>query len=538
LSFFDDEDGVLREQHRTPSPGRIRLLFIALVVVAAAGYVVLHLWSNDRVPLGTSVEGVSIGGLQRGAAIARLAQQLGSDLNRPVRLTSADHSYDFNPADAGVRVDFRGSVEATGVASGSWSPASLWRFLTHGGDRTAVVTVDRPTFDAALLRLTSRIGRPAVEGTLSFRNGHATAVYGRPGLAIDADATARMMPQLIFSDHAVEVPMTIRRPYVSPAQVRKALHDFGEPAMSGPVRFVFGGRSFIVSPKVFGRAIQMVPSNGGLVPLVGGSALERVLASSLKTIGPRPVNATVKLVDEHPVVVRAVAGAAYDTDDLARAFVAALTRSGSARVASVHAALTDPTVSTARVRGWHIQRRVATVTAKVDGALAMRLDGRLITPSRGLRLSEVLGGTSAPLGSALFQLAVRASMNIDSFSPTLAHDPSLPAGLAANDVELSAPAGRAWLIGVQRVGTRLARFTAWSAPGLHADLTVGPRTSPTMPRTAVSSSPECTPRAGRAGFSITVTRTGSGTPSTFESTYLPVNAVRCLPTPPTATPTG
>lgn len=538
MSFFDDEDGVLREQRRTPSPGRIRLLFAVIVLLAAAGYAALHLWNNDRVPLGTSVEGVSVGGLQRGAAIAKLAQQLGPDLNRPVRLTSADHTYDFNPADAGVRIDFRRSVDATGITSGSWSPAAMWRFLTDGGDRAAVVTVDRGAFDAALLQLTSRIGRPAVEGTISFRNGHATAVYGRPGLAIDADAAARMMPQLIFSDHAVEVPMTIRRPYISPAQVRKALHDFGDPAMSGPVRFVIGGRAFVIPPTVFGSAIQMVPSNGGLVPLVDGRALEQVLAPSMRTIGPRAVNATVRLVNGRPVVVGAVTGAAYDANDLARVFVAALTRSGSSRVASVHAALTEPTVSTARVRGWHIRRKVATVTARVDGPLAMRLDGRLITPSSGLRLSELLGETNVPLGSALFQLALRAGMNVDSFSPTLVYNASLPAGLAATDVELSAPVGHAWLISVQRVGSRLARFTAWSAPGLHADLTIGPRTAPTEPPTAVSSSPECTPRVGRPGFTVVVTRTGPGTPSTFESTYRPVSTVECVPASPTPSPAG
>jgi len=535
VSFFDDDNGVLREGGgRTTSHRRVRWLFGAFVLVALAGYAVLHLYSSNRVPLGVSVEGVSIGGLSEDAAITRLAQRLGPDLNRPIDFTSSDHTYPFDASSAGVRIDFRGTVEATGVSSSHWSPVSMWNFLTHGGDRDAIVTLDRPSFDAALMKLAGQIGRPAIEGTIAFRDGVARPVYGRAGLAIDADATARMVPQLIFSHDAVELPMAVRRPYVSPAQVRKALHDFGQPAMSGPVRMVIGGRSFSVSPKVFGAALQMVPSNGGLVPLVDGAHLASVLAPALGTIGPKPVDASLRLRDGRPWVVPAITGAAYDTDALRTAFVAALTKHGSARVAQVHAALTSPSISTAMARRWHVDRKLASVTAKVDGALADRLDGAVLTPKHGLRLSEVLGRSDARIGSLLFRLALVTSMDVDSFSPPIAYRPDLPAGLAATDVELSAPAGRAWLISVQRVGTQLARFTVWSAKGLKAIVTVGPQTAPTAPTTAVSSDPECTPRTGQAGFTITATRTGSGTPNSFTSTYLPINTVQCVP--PTASP--
>ncbi len=535
MSFFDDDDGVLRENGgRGTSHRRVRWLFGFFVLIAIGGYAALHLYSADRVPLGVSVEGVSIGGMNENDAVARLAQRLGPDLSRPIRFTSSDHDYPFDVAAAGVTIDFRGTVAATGATASRWSPASLWHFLTDGGDRDAVVRVDRSSFDAALLKLTGQIGRPAIEGTISFRDGKASPVYGRSGLAIDADATAGMVPKLIFSHDAVELPMTVRRPYVSPAQVRKALHDFGDPAMSAPVRVVIGGHSFEVSPRVFGPAIQMVPSNGGLVPLIDPNTLVKVLAPALPTIGPKPVDATLALSNGRPRVVPAVIGAAYDAGALRDAFVAALTKKASARVASVHAALTAPTVSTAAARGWQVSRKVASVTAKVDGGLAARLDGAVVTPRSGLHLATVLGTTNAGVGSAIFQLALKSSMNIDSFSPTAAYRADLPVGLAAKDVELSAPKGRAWLITVERVGTQQARFTAWSAKGLHAKVTVGPQTDPVPPGTGVSSSPECTPRTGQAGFSVSVARTGPGTPSTFDSTYLPINTVQCLP--PSATP--
>ena len=514
----------------------MRWLFGFFILVAIGVYAALHVYSGNRVPFGVSVEGVPIGGLDRNDAIAKLAQHLGPDLARSIDFTSSDRTYPFEVATAGVSIDFRGTVAATGVSASRWSPSSLWGFLTHGGDRDALVHVNRSTFDAALLKLTGQIGRPAIEGTIAFRDGHARPVYGRPGLAIDADATARMVPQLIFSHDAVELPMTVRRPYVSPKQVRKALHDFGEPAMSGPVRVVIGGHAFEVSPKVFGRAIQMVPSNGGLVPLVDADNLVKVLTSALTTIGPKPVDATLRLRNGHPVVVPAVTGAAYDATALRDAFVSALTKKGAARVARVHAALTRPDVSTATVRRWKVDHEVASVTATANGSLAARLDGFVITPRSGLHLATALGRTNAPIGSALFQLALKSSMDIDSFSPTKAYRSSLPVGLAATDVELSAPKHRAWLITVERVGTQQARFTAWSARGLHAKVTVGPRTAPVTPATGVSASAECTPRTGQPGFSVTVTRTGPGTPSSFTSTYLPINTVECVPPTPTPAP--
>jgi len=299
--------------------------------------------------------------------------------------------------------------------------------------------------------------------------------------------------------------------------------------MSGPVRIVVGGHSFTVSPKLFGRAIQMVPSNGGLVPLVDADNLVKVLKPALRTIGPKPIDASLRLNNGRPAVVPAVIGAAYDATALRDAFVAALTKKGSARVASVHAALTRPGVSTKTARGWKVDHKVASVLAQVNGSLAERLDGAVITPKSGLHLATVLGKTNAPIGSAIFQLALKSSVNVDSFSPTAAYRTELPVGLAATDVELSAPQGRAWLITVERVGTQQVRFTAWSAKGLHADVTVGPQTDPVAPSTGVSSSPECTPRTGQPGFTVTATRTGPGTPSTFTSTYLPINNVECVP---------
>ena len=65
------------------------------------------------------------------------------------------------------------------------------------------------------------------------------------------------------------------------------------------------------------------------------------------------------------------------------------------RVAQVHAALTAPDVSTATARKWTVTHKVATVTAAVDGTLAMKLDGAVIRPGQGLHLAALLGTTDA-----------------------------------------------------------------------------------------------------------------------------------------------
>lgn len=533
MSFFDDAGGgVLKDGGRPLRKRRTWFVLIVFVLLASAGYVGAHRFASDRVPLGTSVEGVSVGGLTRAEALDRLRTRLGARLATPVEVTHNDRTYRLDAATSGFSIDYDATLREVGAARNRWSPRDVWNFYTHGGDHDAVIRVDKLRFEQSMLSLTKEIGHAAVEGTIDFAHGRARPVYGRTGLAIDETAAIKLVRSLIFADHPGELPMAVRRPYVSATAVRAAMKSFGRPAMSGPITVVIGGHRFAISPARFGRALKMVPSNGKLVPLVDGDYLHRVLAPAMPTIGDKAEDATVRLRRGRPHVVRAVLGAAYDDDALADAFVRAVTKKGAHRVAQVHAAITKPAVSTAQARAWGVEKLVEETVVKAPYAQLEPLDQLVVGPA-SVSMSDTLDAPSVGAVSGVFGAAMRAGLDVPSFTAPERPRGGLPLGLQASDVEIGGGSAH-WLLTVRKLGTKQSVLTIWGPDRAPVDLDVSGRTHDTTAPVRNSTAADCVPRAGKSGFTVTVRRTGDATPSLFTSVYAPVAAVRCVP--PTPSP--
>lgn len=520
-SFYDD---VLEPGERPIRKRRTWLILIVLVMVAAATFVGAHRYATDRVPLGTSVEGVSVGGLTRAQAIDRLRARLGERLSTPVEVTHNDRTYRLDAAESGFSIDYDATLRDVGAAKSRWSPADVWAFYTNGGDHDAVLRVDKVRFEQSLVTLAKQIGRTAVEGTVAFDHGRARPVYGRTGLAIDEGAAIQLVRSLVFADHPGELPMAVRRPYVSATAVRTAMRTFGQKAMSGPVTVDIGGHRFRIGPARFGRAITMVPSAGKLVPLVDGAYLHRVLAPAMPTIGDKPEDATVRLRRGAPHVVPAVFGAAYDDDALATAFVRALTKSGDRRIAKVHAAITAPDVSTAKARSWGISTRETQLVVKTPSSALAPMDQLVVGPS-AVRVSDVLGSADRASVSAVFLAAIRAGIDVPTFTAPTRPVRGLPLGRQAVDAQIGGSGH--YLFSVRKLGSLQSVVTVWGPEQPRVGLTVSGRTHATTAPVETSTDAGCTPRQGRPGFTVEVRRTGPGTPSVFASTYAPVAEIRC-----------
>jgi vancomycin resistance protein YoaR len=523
---------------------RMWLVLGGFVLLAAAAYVALHQLAAGRVPLGTQVAGIRIGGLDAADAEVRLRETFGGDLTRPVEFVHDDRSYPFVPSEAGVDVDWAASVRATGVHEARWTPASLWTYFTGGRSREPVLDIDAQRFTDALDDLTAKVGRPQVEGTVEFRDGRPVPVYGRAGLVVDHDRARALVAALLVDPQPTELPVRVRRPYISDEAVDAALRDFARPAMSADVTLVIGGRKVVAPPRLVGRALSMVPDQGRLVPLVNGRALVAALRPVMRTIGDKPQDATVRIVDGKPVVVPAVYGAAYDVDDLARRLPAVLVAPVGRRTLAVHAAITPPTRTTAQVRALGVTKRIGSYTVTGGTALAGGLDGALLLPGEALALAERVGAPSRPLGTALFVAALRAGLTVTSHTPSPAHDPAMPAGREMTDVEITAGRHGVLVTAVPEPGSAdRVTVSVWSTREFRVRVRVGPATALTPAPVREDTSTGCVARTGADGFDITVLRTRTplrgGTPVTdsFRTHYLPVDAVRCVPAPPPTTST-
>jgi hypothetical protein len=145
----------------------VTLLLAGLVLLFGGLYVAGYLFTGDKVPRGTTVAGVDIGGLEPAAARTTLEEELAPRVEEPIVVAADGRRARIAPDKAGVAVDYEGSVEQAGGGR-SWSPGRMWAFFTGGKDYDAVVTVDDAQLDGALERLAKRVDEPAVEGSVTF----------------------------------------------------------------------------------------------------------------------------------------------------------------------------------------------------------------------------------------------------------------------------------------------------------------------------------------------------------------------------------
>lgn len=140
--------------------GRVVLLMLlGLLLLLGLGYAALSYAAGDKVPRGTTISGVDVGGRTRDQAADALREGLASAEARPIEASVGSEEVTVVPAEAGLSVDIDASLDAAGAGTG-WSPDWLWRYFTGGEDLEAVVDVDEPTMTAYLDELQRRARPP------------------------------------------------------------------------------------------------------------------------------------------------------------------------------------------------------------------------------------------------------------------------------------------------------------------------------------------------------------------------------------------
>ncbi|CDR06773.1 hypothetical protein [Streptomyces iranensis] len=219
--------------------GRSKVVMAAglLFVIAGGAYAAGLVMNHADVPNGTTVLGVDIGGTSKQVAVDKLDSKLGKRTTAPLTVSVDGQEKEIKPSVAGLALDTEATVR--NVAGRDYNPVTVIGSL-FGGTHEAepAVTVDEEKLRDALERLAGDSGT-AREGGISFASGKAVPVYGKEGKGLDVDKAVKAVSdgfQLraeTGQNKAITLPVTIKRPTVSKAEVDRKLKSFGEPAMSG-----------------------------------------------------------------------------------------------------------------------------------------------------------------------------------------------------------------------------------------------------------------------------------------------------------------
>jgi vancomycin resistance protein YoaR len=541
------------------------------------------------VPRGTTVQGVHIGGLSQAAAAAKVEQVFGPRAARPIAVKVGGKTDRLDPAVAGVRLDARGTVAQAG--SRSWNPVTLVKALVGDHSAQPLAVIDDAKLGAALDDLAARTGTRPVDGDVTFTAGRVVRVEPKQGVRLDVPtADERLAASYLSTAGPIQLATTTANPRVGADEVDRAVAEFGDPAMSGPVTLTIGGRTVTITPVAVSPALSMAPDgNGRLQPQLDVAVLRRALAGQLKQVEAKARDATFRIVGRRPVVVPAVTGHAIADAQLSAAVLDALASTDN-RSRSLSLSTAQPTLTTAAAQALGVTEQVSSFETFYPSDFKPRLtnihraadllSGALVLPGATFSLNNRIGERTKARGFAEGFIINKGQLEVDfgggvSQVATTTFNAMYFAGL--QDVEHHPhsfyisryPEGReatiAWgskdlrftndsghgIFVTTSYTNRSIRVTMWGTKRFTAvTSSKGPRTDvkpfPTQydPRPEGTTSGSCVHQDGVVGFRVNVTRRlfqGSTlvASQTFSTRYDPEARIICGSTGPatTATPT-
>ena len=564
-------------------------------IIAAAGFGVLVVaygaafaLTGDKVPGDTTVLGIPLGGLSESDAKAKLQAGIKDRLSLPIKLKAGDSTFQVKPADAGLSLDVDATIAAAG-AGRSLNPARMWQVMTGGDAVAPVITRDEEKLKAAVDQLAKQVNRPATEGTITFEKAKAVQHAPAEGLELDNGKAADTVVSGYPSDgNPRDLAVAVTKPQAGTDAIDKAMTEYAEPAMSGPIRLTVGEKGVDLQPAELAPALKLVAKDGTFTPSLDAAKLEPLFKTRFKTLESLPKDARVDIVAGKPTVIPAVDGMVVARDKVVPAILSLLPKPADQRKASVGLAKSKAKVTTEAAQALGIKEVMGQFTTHFPhatyrnvniGTAARRINGTLLKPDETFSLNKIVGERTRENGFTDGNIISGGKFVLDlgggvSQSATTTFNAAFFAGL--KDVEHKAhsvyisryPVGREATVAWPSVDLKFLNdsghgilvqtiFTA-STPGKQGSLTVkiwgtkvwditagaSAKSNPRSPGLVYNTAADCRPQAPTGGFDITIFRyfakNGQRVKTeSFTTKYNAADDIRCGPKPgttPSATP--
>ena len=511
--------------------------------LALAGYLAAYVAVGSGVPRGTSVAGVTIGGLAPAAAATTLDKAV-APRAETVTVSVEGRRTELPAGAVGLAFDAEASVAAAGERSAN--PVVLIRQL-FGQEVPPAVVVDDERLDRRLQRLARGFDDAPRQGAVRYDGLDIVAVEPRAGRALDVTAAAdRVTSGYLRNAGPIALPTVVVTPEVTSEQVRQVASGAAVTAISGPVTVRAGGGEVVIQPAQLAAHLAFVAEDGQLVPRLRTKALRAEVADQLAQLEKPAVDASFRVSSGTPVVVPASAGRGIDPDAFAGAVVAAMS-SPTERVASAAMTKTAPDLTTKEAKDLGITEVVSTFTQEFPyaayrvtniGIAARNMNGTVLQPGEtfslngvvgerlpengfvkgyiivGNRLVEDYGGavstiTTATWHSAFYAGMTRVEQRAHGFWISR-YLPGLEATVSWGNLDLKfrndTPYG---VLVTSSVTNTSVTVTLWSTKYWDIRAEFGPRTNIRPAGQVYDDGPECVAQTGVDGFDITVTRVWS-----------------------------
>jgi vancomycin resistance protein YoaR len=377
-------------------------VILALAVIVGGGWVAAYAFADDKLPRNTKVGGVEIGNLSAAAAEKKLTTVLGPKAKEKVTVTVGSKSIAISPRSAGIALDVSATVTEAGDGQ-SWNPRDLWNHYTGGSTKAPVVTVDEDAFAKAVTQVNEGVGVAKKDGAVSFSADGVTVTDAVVGKGVDAEALREGLIDAISTtsdNRDVSLTLVDDAPEIDDEDVQKAVTEFANPAMSGPVTLTFGKSPITLRPAQYAKVISLKATDGALVPTVDAKAFDALLSASTVARADAPVDATVVLRKGKPTVVPAKPGVSFDSEQAQSVFKELLAKPEGQRTGTINSKTAEPAVSTADAEAWQIKEKISSFTTYFPyaayrntniGRAAELVNGTIVKPGETFSLNGTVG---------------------------------------------------------------------------------------------------------------------------------------------------
>ncbi|MEU3726791.1 VanW family protein [Streptomyces sp. NPDC031705] len=562
------------------------------VVLGVGGLYAAGLAIGDDVASGTRVRGVDIGGMSRAAAERTLVRELGPRAGAPIPAQIGDRVEQVAPASVGLSLD--AAATAADASRTGYGPVSVIGRLFAPGDPDVepVIRTDERAARTGIGRLAADTGQPVRDGSIAFDAGKPEVVTARTGVSLVPDRALETLRDAYLRPRPAAAPVVlpVRRtePRVGAQETGRALREFAQPAVSGPVTLTVAGTRIPVSPAVLGEHLKMEADAGGrLVPALdsGGLLADPAVAAPLTEAAAEPRDAALALgADGRVVVARSSrTGRQVTEESLGRAVMPLLTRKGAGRSAEVATTDVQPELTDAEVRRLGIKEQLSSFTVRFPaapyrstniGRAVELINGSLVMPGKQWSFNRTVGertkengfvdgimindgryvkspgGGVSAVATTMYNAMFFAGLKPLEHGAHSFYIERYPEGREATvawgslDLRWLNDSGHAVYVKAESTDTSLTITLLGTKKYDEIRATKGPRTHVKPPAKVTGTGPACEAQTPLEGFDVTVGRVfvkGGKEVRREEHTthYTPRDEVTCEPqTPPAATPSG
>lgn len=550
--------------------GRLGWLAAGLLVLLVAGYLGLAWHVTNRVPEGTTLGGVAIGGKNAADAERAVREKYTPITAAPLTVRVGDKTAETTAGDLGLRIDHRASLAP--LVGFTLDPRLVWQRLQPGTGHDLVVTTDSAKLTEHLDALATATVTDPVDGSIAFADG--TIVRTEPVLGVKLDIAAatrdlpdRWLPAALGSTE-IDLATAAVQPAIDTTDLDSFTAQFAGPATSAPVTVVVAGVPVSLAPTAITPALRVEAKDGALFGSVDGPTVAAALVAPGTGVGAAAEDARFEIQNGAVVIVPQKNGANVDPAVAASALQQAI--AAPDRQAAIDVVATEPKVTTAALEQAGVTEVVSEFSSKLtDNAgrteniriAANTVNGTYLAPGETFSLNDKLGRRTAEKGynqapvisggrltmgtgggvsqvaTTLFNGMFFAGLKDVEHKPHSFYISRYPEGreatVAYSSVDLKftndSPHGvfiEMW-VADGHVHTRF-----WSTKVWEIEAVKGPRTNVKPPRTIRDSSPGCVSQSPADGFKVTVTRIfrQGGVEQKreeFNTTYIPEDRVIC-----------